>query len=196
MLTDGKRCEDICKFAPPEKGKWPCEDCDIRYHDRAELKQKGGKSSKMNISELSYSELLALEKQIKNRKSELANNIPKVSLYENWKDHKWSKILIKRFPTDRYEIEKLPFTSTDSEIDPNLSHLAADSILRVSKAAITLCDIALNNYSIQSHRAGSDYRPIIRLNSGISRDIEEKYVEMYQELQNVFEKYAKGDESK
>jgi hypothetical protein len=36
VIGDGKKCEDICKHAPPEKGKWPCEDCDIRYHDRAE----------------------------------------------------------------------------------------------------------------------------------------------------------------
>ena len=36
MSCDGKRCEDICKHAPPQKGKWPCEDCDMRYHDRAE----------------------------------------------------------------------------------------------------------------------------------------------------------------
>ena len=45
MITDGKRCEDICKFAPPEKGKWPCEDCDMRYHDRAEPKQEDSKST-------------------------------------------------------------------------------------------------------------------------------------------------------
>ena len=32
-------CETICKYAPPEK-KWPCMDCDMRYHDRAEEDQK------------------------------------------------------------------------------------------------------------------------------------------------------------
>lgn len=32
-------CETICKYAPPGK-KWPCVDCDIRYHDRAEEDQK------------------------------------------------------------------------------------------------------------------------------------------------------------
>ena len=36
FIGDGKRCEDICKYAPPEKDKWPCVDCDLRYHDRAE----------------------------------------------------------------------------------------------------------------------------------------------------------------
>ncbi len=36
MIGDGKTCADICKHAPPKKGKWPCEDCDIRFHDRAE----------------------------------------------------------------------------------------------------------------------------------------------------------------
>lgn len=36
LIGDGKRCEDVCKHAPPEKGKWPCEDCDMRWHDRAE----------------------------------------------------------------------------------------------------------------------------------------------------------------
>ena len=34
-ITDGKKCEDICKYAPPEN-KWPCVDCDMRFHDRAE----------------------------------------------------------------------------------------------------------------------------------------------------------------
>ena len=36
LIGDGKHCEDVCKHAPPEKGKWPCEDCDMRWHDRAE----------------------------------------------------------------------------------------------------------------------------------------------------------------
>ena len=36
-ITDGKKCEDICKYAPPEN-KWPCVDCDMRCHDRAEPK--------------------------------------------------------------------------------------------------------------------------------------------------------------
>ena len=38
-ITDGKKCEDICKYAPPEN-KWPCVDCDIRCHDRAEPKEE------------------------------------------------------------------------------------------------------------------------------------------------------------
>ena len=37
-ITDGKKCEDICKYAPPEN-KWPCVDCDMRCHDRAEPKE-------------------------------------------------------------------------------------------------------------------------------------------------------------
>ena len=28
-------CETMCRYAPPTN-KWPCVDCDIRYHDRAE----------------------------------------------------------------------------------------------------------------------------------------------------------------
>ena len=36
-------CADVCKYAPPEKGKWPCEDCDMRYHDRAEPKVISGR---------------------------------------------------------------------------------------------------------------------------------------------------------
>lgn len=32
-------CETMCRYAPPEK-KWPCVDCDMRYHDRAEEDQK------------------------------------------------------------------------------------------------------------------------------------------------------------
>ena len=36
---DGKKCEDICKYAPPEN-KWPCVDCDMRCHDRAEPKEE------------------------------------------------------------------------------------------------------------------------------------------------------------
>lgn len=33
--NDGKKCEDACRFAPPQN-KWPCVDCDMRWHDRAE----------------------------------------------------------------------------------------------------------------------------------------------------------------
>ena len=36
LIGDGKSCEEVCKHAPPEKDKWPCKDCDIRWHDRAE----------------------------------------------------------------------------------------------------------------------------------------------------------------
>ena len=36
-ISDGKKCEDICKHAPPSN-KWPCVDCDMRCHDRAETK--------------------------------------------------------------------------------------------------------------------------------------------------------------
>ena len=32
------RCQDICKHAPPGN-KWPCIDCDMRFHDRAEPKE-------------------------------------------------------------------------------------------------------------------------------------------------------------
>lgn len=38
-ISDGKKCEDICKYAPPEN-KWPCVDCDMRCHDRVEPKDK------------------------------------------------------------------------------------------------------------------------------------------------------------
>lgn len=36
LLYDGRCCEDICKHYPPGN-KWPCVDCDIRIHDRAEM---------------------------------------------------------------------------------------------------------------------------------------------------------------
>ncbi len=40
VIGNGKRCEEVCKHAPPEKWKWPCEDCDMRFHDRAEPPEK------------------------------------------------------------------------------------------------------------------------------------------------------------
>ena len=36
-ISDGKKCEDICRHAPPSK-EMPCVDCDMRCHDRAEPK--------------------------------------------------------------------------------------------------------------------------------------------------------------
>ena len=36
IYSDGKCCEEVCKHVPPEKNKWPCVDCDMRWHDRAE----------------------------------------------------------------------------------------------------------------------------------------------------------------
>lgn len=32
-------CETMCIYAPHGK-KWPCVDCDMRYHDRAEEEHK------------------------------------------------------------------------------------------------------------------------------------------------------------
>ena len=40
LIGDGRRCEDICKYASPETKKWPCVDCDMRWHDRAEPPEK------------------------------------------------------------------------------------------------------------------------------------------------------------
>ena len=45
LVGDGRMCADICKYAPPIKGKWPCEDCDLRYHDRAEPKTSDGQET-------------------------------------------------------------------------------------------------------------------------------------------------------
>ena len=36
----GEVCEWFCVYAPPGK-KWPCVDCDMRVHDRAEQKAEG-----------------------------------------------------------------------------------------------------------------------------------------------------------
>ena len=43
IISDGKKCEEVCKHAPP-KNKWPCVDCDMRCHDRAEPKEEVVKS--------------------------------------------------------------------------------------------------------------------------------------------------------
>ena len=48
-ITDGNRCEDICKHAPPEN-KWPCIDCDMRWHDRAEPKDGNKTTSRKEHS--------------------------------------------------------------------------------------------------------------------------------------------------
>ena len=40
LIDDGKHCEEVCKYAPPDKDKWPCKDCDMRWHDRAEPKEE------------------------------------------------------------------------------------------------------------------------------------------------------------
>lgn len=52
MIGDGKRCEDVCKHAPPQKGKWPCCDCDMRYHDRAERKTNADRIRAMTDEQL------------------------------------------------------------------------------------------------------------------------------------------------
>ena len=42
LIGDGRRCEDICKYASPETKKWPCVDCDMRWHDRSEPPKESG----------------------------------------------------------------------------------------------------------------------------------------------------------
>lgn len=59
LIGDGKHCEDICKHSPPEKGKWPCEDCDMRVHDRAEppkqsRRRRNERGDKRSKNENSY----------------------------------------------------------------------------------------------------------------------------------------------
>lgn len=49
-ISDGKKCEDICKHAPPSN-KWPCVDCDTRCHDRAEQKDAKDMVTKQEIEE-------------------------------------------------------------------------------------------------------------------------------------------------
>ena len=51
-INDGLKCEDICRYAPPSN-KWPCADCDLRYHDRAQ--------PPLELSEKDYADMEMLE---------------------------------------------------------------------------------------------------------------------------------------
>ena len=44
-------CKDICRYAPPGN-KWPCIDCDMSVHDRAEPPEKNETMSLTRMIEL------------------------------------------------------------------------------------------------------------------------------------------------
>ena len=78
-MSDGKRCEDVCKHAPPQKDKWPCDDCDMRYHDRAERKTNADRIRAMTDEELA-DWLVMVEQRI----IEVNPMLERPALYADW----------------------------------------------------------------------------------------------------------------
>lgn len=143
----------------------------------------------IDISNYSKEEIIELEKLIHIRKVELkATELTKTSLRE---DKRIVDYLFKKFPgkdTDNCWSEAYPVKIADP---------AFSVYKKITDSMINLCDMAFENYYIagegpeaRQRRCGSDQTPIARQLNVIKSDYEGQYKNMWNDLWEVFNKYA------
>ena len=150
----------------------------------------------IDISSLNSNQLNELEKLIKERKTELKRQeYTKDKLIR--KDNRIIDYLIKRFPGDENDCD------WSDEFQVKIAHAGLSASNKITKSMLTLCDVALGNYYISGRnyvpkepdkekvipRPGSDQSPIIRQFNSIPPDISDDYIDMWNELLDVFLKY-------
>ena len=142
----------------------------------------------IDISDYTKEEIVELEKLIRNRKAELkATEITKNTLRG---DKRIVDYLFKKFPgkdTDNRWSEAYPIKIAD----PSFSVYK-----KITDSMINLCDMAFENYYItgkefgERRRCGTDQTPIARQLNTIKTECEDGYQHMWNDLWEVFEKYA------
>ena len=146
----------------------------------------------IDLSSYSYEELIELEKQIKDQKTELRKqDITKDQLRIDCID-----IFNKRFPIETYGGNNVPFDPTHQDVI--VSYVAHDAWQKATESAIRLCDIATGNYDLTKSRGrvgAVEYRRL-RFYNVLPREITKRYEAMYKELWSVFEKYMKEQQNK
>ena len=137
----------------------------------------------IDISALNVTELIDLEKAIASRKKEITREAA------NKEKLKCDERIIK------YIFENFPGTDDGmiwSEEHPvKVSDLGGNVYRKLIKGMTLLCDMALKNYQPSQWRSGKEKTQIARQSTGISSEIADDYKAMWDDIWNVYMKYAK-----
>ena len=136
----------------------------------------------MDLSNLSYEELTELEKKIKEEKK-VKQNDGKVLYKYDLLDDRTYDVMKPRFPVEKYGA----MSSKSSHISNEAFALPS----RIEKSLFALCDLALGNYRESANeKTGQWNSKRIILNGSLIQNNVEEYSKMFDELRDVFIKYA------
>jgi len=136
----------------------------------------------MDLSNLSYEELTELEKKIKEEKKAQRNDGKTLYKYDLL-DNRTYDVMKPRFPVEKYGA----MSSKSSAISSEAFALPS----RIEKSLFALCDLALGNYRESTNeKTGQWHSKRIILNGGLVQSNTEEYAKMFNELRDVFMKYA------
>lgn len=136
----------------------------------------------MDLSNLSYEELTELEKKIKGEKK-VKQNDGKIFYKFDLLDGRTYDVMKPRFPVEKYGTVSSEFSDISNEA------FALPS--RINKSLFALCDLALGNYRESANeKTGQWHSKRIILNGSLVQSNTEEYAKMFNELRDVFMKYA------
>lgn len=136
----------------------------------------------MDLSNLSYEELTELEKKIKGEKK-VKQNDGKVFYKCELLDDRTYDVMKPRFPVEKYGAVNSEFSDISNEA------FALPS--RINKSLFALCDFALGNYRESANeKTGQWNSKRIILNGSLVQSNTEEYAKMFNELRDIFMKYA------
>lgn len=136
----------------------------------------------MDLSNLSYEELTELEKKVKEEKKAQRNDGKVLYKYDLLDDRTYD-VMKPRFPVEKYGGRYSIFSDRSNEA------FALPS--RINKSLFALCDLALGNYRESANeKTGAWNSKRIILNGSSVQSNTEEYSKMFNELRDVFMKYA------
>lgn len=135
----------------------------------------------MNLENLSYKELIELEKKIAKIKKKKENE----ALYKSNLNSNLTTILASRFKDDCYAKSNYEWSEDDPTHYPEL---ASELNWKVTNALYTICDISLGNYEPKISKAHKGTWVAMRT-SFIGCD-PNKYKAMFEELKSVIHRYV------
>ena len=172
----------------------------------------------VDLSELNYKQLIALEKEIQKEKAKkVRDHLTKSDLINSEKSRNIESIIDPRFQNAKYgypndEWKEIALDSEymnslseagkkDSQVFHERPEVTRRILGRLEDARLYMCDIAFENYR--------DYKPkymtgpnrdkpkikdmMVAMNKEIPWQFAEQYKSMYNELCDIFIKYAKGE---
>lgn len=137
----------------------------------------------IDISSLDLKELNDLEKEIASRKKELKEKL--LTKDELKCDERIVKYLFDNFPGANNDLQ------WSEEVPVKISYLGGDVYRKLTKGMTLLCDMALKNYQPSQWRAGADKTQIARQSTIIPSKLAADYKAMWNDIWEVYVKYAK-----